>query len=311
MSSRPAPPDPIYTLRGTGDTITALKFHSEDVLYSGDSSGTVHIWDMKIRRVSSKLQAHPGHSVLWMDFTQSGALLTQGRDGWVKVWNKSDFSWEETGSMTSSSMGFCGACLVERDNVVAVASESQSQVDLYDIRTNKLTSKLAPDPDDKPCGMCMKIRFSQSSDTTAFLVGYEDGSIALWDLRANKMADRIRVHEESLMCMDFSSQIGKGFSGSPDENLISWTLGDDQIKTSTKVTVKNPGFNDIVIRKDGKIVATAGWDRQIRIFGCKKLKPLAILSYHKDSVNCLTFSDENILACGSKDQHISLWDIYR
>ena len=213
--------------------------------------------------------------------------------------------------MKSSSMGFCGACLLEQDNIIAVPSESQSQVDLYDIRTNKLTSSLTPDTDDKPCGMCMKIRFSHSSDKAAILVCYEDGSIALWELRTNKMADRLKVHEESVMCMDFSSQIGKGFSGSPNENLNSWTVEDNHIKTSNKVAVKNSGFNDIVIRKDSKIVVTAGWDKQIRIFGCKKLKPLAILSYHKDSVNCLTFSGDNILACGSKDQHISLWDIYR
>ena len=213
--------------------------------------------------------------------------------------------------MKCSSMGFCGACLVERENLVAVPSETQSQVELYDTRTNNPVSKLTPDPGDKPCGMCMKIRCSQTADRAAILVGYEDGSIALWDLRTNKMAARLKVHEESIMCMDFSSEIGRGFSGSPDENLISWTIDGDQIKTSSNVAVKNPGFNDIVIRKDGKIVATAGWDKQIRIFGCKKLKPLAILSYHKDSINCLTFSEDNILACGSKDQHISLWDIYR
>ena len=74
-----------------------FQFQTDHVLYSGDSSGTVHIWDMKIRRVSSTFKAHPGHSVLWMDFTQTGALLTQGREGWVKIWNQSDSGWEESG----------------------------------------------------------------------------------------------------------------------------------------------------------------------------------------------------------------------
>ena len=167
------------------------------------------------------------------------------------------------------------------------------------------------EPGDKPFGMCMKIKDSHSTEACNVVVGYEDGSVALWDLRNMKLIDRNIVHEESVMCMDVNSQTLKGFSGSANETLISWDIKDDKIQTSNKVTVKNPGFNDVVSRADGKIVVTAGWDSRIRIFGCKKFKPLAILSYHKESVNCVSFAPNNILACGSKDQHISLWDIYR
>jgi WD40 repeat protein len=77
-----------------------------------------------------------------------------------------------------------------------------------------------------------------------------------------------------------------------------------------EIITKNPGFNQILIRKDQKIVAAAGWDSHVRIFTAKKLKPLAVLSYHKENVQCLTFSTDNILSCGSKDHHISLWEIY-
>ena len=213
--------------------------------------------------------------------------------------------------MKTSSLGFCAACLLPTGNLLAVASETQSQVDLYDITSQKLVSHLYTEPGDKPFGMCMKIKSSYSAEVCNIVIGYEDGSVALWDLRTLKMVDRVKVHDESVMCMDVNSQILRGFSGSADETLISWDLKDKEIKISNKVTVKNPGFNDIVTRDDGKIVVAAGWDSKIRIFGCKKLKPLAILSYHKESVNCLTFSPNNILACGSKDQHINLWDIYR
>lgn len=311
MTARPPPPDPVYTLRGVGNPITALKFQTDESLYSGDSKGSIHTWDMKIRRISSTLRAHPGHSVLWMDFTQTGTLLTQGRDGWVKVWSPNEARWTETGTVKSTSLGFCGACLLNTQNLIASPSDAQSQVDILDLNSNKLVSSLKPDIGDKPLGMCMKIRVSQTPDAADILIGYEDGSVALWDLRTNKMVDRVKVHEESVMCMDFNSEIKRGFSGSVDQNLVSLDIEDDKIKIGCKVTVKNPGFNDIVTRKDGKIVVAAGWDSQIRIFGCKKLKPLAILSYHKESVHCITFSPNNILACGSKDQHISLWDIYR
>lgn len=77
----------------------------------------------------------------------------------------------------------------------------------------------------------------------------------------------------------------------------------------------NAGISDITIRPDKKILATAGWDHRIRIFGWKKLKPLAVLDYHTATVHCVSFSDhknpsERLLAAGSKDQRISIWSIY-
>lgn len=77
----------------------------------------------------------------------------------------------------------------------------------------------------------------------------------------------------------------------------------------------NAGISDITIRADKKILATAGWDHRIRIFGWKKMKPLAVLDYHTATVHCVCFSDhsnprERLLAAGSKDQRISVWSIY-
>ncbi|XP_069727202.1 guanine nucleotide-binding protein subunit beta-like protein 1 isoform X5 [Phaenicophaeus curvirostris] len=77
----------------------------------------------------------------------------------------------------------------------------------------------------------------------------------------------------------------------------------------------NPGISDITIRPDKKILATAGWDHRIRIFGWKKMKPLAVLDFHTATVHCVSFSDhknpkERLLAAGSKDHRISVWSIY-
>lgn len=77
----------------------------------------------------------------------------------------------------------------------------------------------------------------------------------------------------------------------------------------------NAGISDITIRPDKKILATAGWDHRIRIFGWKKLKPLAVLDYHTATVHSVSFSDhkspsDRLLAAGAKDHRISIWSIY-
>lgn len=81
------------------------------------------------------------------------------------------------------------------------------------------------------------------------------------------------------------------------------------------VTLVNPGVSQLCLRGDRKLLASAGWDHRVRIFGWKKLQPLAALKYHTDMVQSVAFSDhrdprQRLLAAGSKDQRISLWSVF-
>ena len=55
----------------------------------------------------------------------------------------------------------------------------------------------------------------------------------------------------------------------------------------------------------------------MRLFSLKranKLKPLGALKFHSESVDCVGFSPGNgsavLLAAGSKDGKVSIWDLY-
>ena len=125
MSSQAAP-DPIYTLRGVQSPVTYLIFHedgnSED-LYSGTQDGKVHVWDMELRRVKVTLEAHTGNSVIWIDFTKDGRMVTFGRDGFVVMWVKKDKNWTANGKnswlfscwtipTSSNNMGIYTVCVL-------------------------------------------------------------------------------------------------------------------------------------------------------------------------------------------------------
>ena len=90
-------PDPVYILRGSESPVTCLKYLSDDTLYSGDQNGSVYTWDIKTKRQSNKISAHSGHSVLWMEFMQN-VMVTQGRDGVVQFWNKTEDGWHKSGT---------------------------------------------------------------------------------------------------------------------------------------------------------------------------------------------------------------------
>ncbi|XP_046548568.1 guanine nucleotide-binding protein subunit beta-like protein 1 [Haliotis rubra] len=309
------PPDPSFILRGASSPITSLAFSTPQTLYSGTLDGKVLQWSLDTRRVQSTVDDHAGHTVLWVCPLSEECLLSQGRDGFVKSWQYGDGSLTNTGHMRCATMGFCGSSVVLRNNsqLVATPSEAASQVDVYDIHTKHCVMSLKPDCSSQKVGICMSIKTASQSEGNQILIGYENGSITLWDLRTQKCASTLdRLHGDSVMCMGFSANSRKGISGSVDKKLICWSVdAESHLEKTSELDITNPGLNDIVVRTDEKIVACAGWDNNIRLFSWKKIKPLAVLSYHRDSAQCLAFSQDNLLACGSKDQLISVWDIYR
>ncbi|KAL7923093.1 WD40-repeat-containing domain protein [Trichoderma austrokoningii] len=73
-------------------------------------------------------------------------------------------------------------------------------------------------------------------------------------------------------------------SGSGRKTLKEW---EHAVKV---VNTKHSGQQNLKVRSDGKIFATAGWDSKIRIYSTKTLKELAVLSWHKVGAYAVAFS---------------------
>ena len=212
-------------------------------------------------------------------------------------------------------MGFC-ACRIfklEDNDMLATPSRNKSSVDIYTLHNKKKIATLTPSGGEKSCGMCLVIHVvSCAIGNAQILTGYEDGSIILWDTTAWKELSTLKCHGESVMAMDYNRDINKGFSATALDNVVQWELKDEkelQFLGERKIT--NPGVACLHIRHDGKLFVSGGWDSKARLFGCKKMKPLAVLSYHSGSIQCAHFLEDNTLVLGSKDGYISFWSLYK
>ncbi|XP_029647955.1 guanine nucleotide-binding protein subunit beta-like protein 1 isoform X1 [Octopus sinensis] len=316
-----ASPDPVFILRNSDKSpITCLKFltfPSGTFLSAGTQNGDISLWDMNLKRVTQQeKKAHEVRGLLWIDQLKcSGHVVTTGRDGHLIFWDAGN-GWQKINEVAKCSIGFCQGCVIPGDStnspLIAVPSQEESQVNIIDSVNQQNVAFLKPSDhfEGNKYGMCMDIA-KMKHNQSGLLIGYENGCIALWDIRERKIIDCISLYEEMVTCV-CCSESGHGWSGSVNDKLTQWSVCQDNGFTKLPaVQLTNSGINHMKLRNDERILAVAGWDSNIRILGTKKGKPLAVLSYHKLSVKCVAFSDNDLLAAGSQDGSISLWDIYR
>jgi WD40 repeat protein len=87
-----------------------------------------------------------------------------------------------------------------------------------------------------------------------------------------------------------------------------------------RIVVPHEGLAEVVLREDGRLFATAGWDHRVRLFETHTLQPLAILKEHTETVQCVAMNGKQngiqesyqsgLIATGSKDAKIALYQLY-
>ncbi|XP_028270480.1 guanine nucleotide-binding protein subunit beta-like protein 1 [Parambassis ranga] len=317
------PPSPVYTLRGAGGPLNTLHFSCHGggtpLLFSGSGKGAIHIWNLNSRRAERILEGHSDSSVIWVNTLQSSdTFISQGRDMRVCLWDLSEGRSELVESVWTGSVGFCQGSVLETsppNYLLAYAGEQTEEIKIMELPSKTPVCTLLPEAK-LGMVMCIKLWQPDSVPRPLLLAGYEDGSLLLWDVTQRSVLSQVKAHTEPIMCLTFDTKRLMGISGSSEKKLSSWMLdGQNNLQLLDCMMLVNPGVSQLCIRDDGKLLASAGWDQRVRVFGWKKLRPLAVLQYHTDMVLSVAFSDhqdfrQRLLAAGSKDQRISLWSIY-
>ncbi|EFJ47322.1 hypothetical protein VOLCADRAFT_47022, partial [Volvox carteri f. nagariensis] len=153
--------------------------------------------------------------------------------------------------------------------------------------------------------------------------GYEDGVVALWDLRQpGEPLASLRVHGEPVMCLDVRARCrGRGtteiydlVSGSADNKISCCEVQPAEARPlalAQQLPLRAAGTADVRIRPDGKLFACGCWDGRVRLYSLRRREPLAVLKYHRNQVTAVAFSPETMmLASSSRDSTIALWSVY-
>lgn len=176
-------------------------------------------------------------------------------------------------------------------------------------------------------GMLMAVDLFFSTNGDLYLVsGYEDGHVMVHLRRGPILREHLdygpganpawnwervyvyRAHSQPVLSLNVPSTTPKThfFTSSADatiakhpipeapRSLLGGALKAESSAPLKSVNTKHAGQQDLRVRSDGKIFATAGWDSRVRVYSCKTMKELAVLKWHKEGCYAVAFAGVNL-----------------
>lgn len=142
------------------------------------------------------------------------------------------------------------------------------------------------------------------------IAAYENGAAVV--LRANLAAGvwvtlyKHQAHSQPVLSFDVSPCRSYFITSSADAVIAKHPIPREQSSEDVKaevpqkqdpvstplktVNTKHAGQQNLRIRSDGAIFATAGWDAKVRVYSAKSLKEVAVLKWHQSGCCSVAFA---------------------
>ena len=338
LSTKPAappPPSPAFYLT-VGQPVTCLLVRNNKLVV-GTARGSIIIYSARDWRKVAEIEAFSKGGLLWVDIVNIGdveagdacnelrtnkeTLVCQGRFDGVKLFRPEDSSWlkwVETANFAIPHSGFCGGFVKRSGNdIVAVVASEQSKLVVANLVRTFIRPVVSLVREKSGTVMCVR-----EWDKGRVVAGYESGEVIVWDWSNNSLVTVVTlvglVGTVMSLAWDMEKRMGV-VVGAEDKVVVI----NEELEVVRERVITNKGVGEVQIRGDRKIAVCGGWDGRLRVFSWvkpDKLKPLAVLKFHAESVEAVAFSEveveggrlggRRVLAAGGKDGKVSLWDIY-
>jgi WD40 repeat protein len=278
------------TLKAPSEVVSSLSLGS-DRFATGNSSGTISIWNLPGGELKSTLRGH-GEAVNAVAMSADGKVLASGSDDQtVKIWNL------ETNAVARTLTGHSGAVssvAFSPDNQFVVSGSWDKTIKIWNAKTGELLLTLtghsalvnavaiAPTPPIPPLG--------KGGLGGILASGSKDGSIKLWNLATGQAIRTISGKNLSVLSVAFSPDGKSLAAGNSNGTVGLWNAGNGQL--IRRLSGHTDGVWSVAFSRDGSTLVSGSWDKSVRLWDARAGDLRGNLSGHSGYVSAVAISGD-------------------
>ncbi|TIA68970.1 WD40 repeat-like protein [Aureobasidium pullulans] len=289
----------LQTLEGHRDWISAICFSPDGkLLASASNDKMIRFWDAKTGALHSTIQ-DDSHIAEAISFTPNNRLIGSAHsDGTIKL---RDLGTQEVCKMFTGHSGKVNAIIFLGNEELLASASDDHTIRLWNTATSLTLFLLKGHTDTVE-------KLAASKDGKLVASGSSNGEIRLWDAVTGELRRAFKGHSTSVRAITFMHDYTTIASADKDCWINLWEVPTGSLKRQfgSRQWASRSSFSP-----DGKSFAAGGNSRRpIALFDTAMGSPCSLFMGHGQYVNTIEFSpDSRMLASGSYDRTVKLWDV--
>jgi len=297
--------EPVAVLSANGGAAWSVSFsQNSKTVAMGVEDGTVRLWDLATKTVTSALPAHRG--VVWSARFAPGGdwFATAGDDGLIKVWKPGESDPFKTFAHPNAVRGL--ALGHDNKTLYAGGREGGLRVWSLDAEPGEDGKTIKPVIEAQVPGAIYAVAISPHDETLA--TAGSDKVVRLWSAKTLSPKLPLEGHAGPVYGLSFHPDGRHLASVGWDHTVRIWDIGSGQLHKSWEG--HSGDIWGVAYSPDGTKLATGGHDGAVKLWNPDTGELLATFLGHRTAIHGVSFnSDGTLLGSAGRDGAVRVWKV--